>query len=224
MTGLTDAFRANFIMMKKLNDVTQMTPMDRRNRIITFARRIHEEPQASLELTSRQIELGRDCIMIDAKGLPTEAIVLGNGKTFEKYEKADWTACFRNNQLHTVVPVKRVMVAVPKNCEADARQFLNICMQVSKGMGLEVGEPYWHIMENDRLTTYANELEFCCRKDPKLIFVILSNNNADRYAAVKKVTCCDRAIPTQCILKKNTISKKGPSGLMSIATKVCLSL
>lgn len=49
---------------------------------------------------------------------------------------------------------------------------------------------------------------------------VVSNNKADRYAAIKKKTLVENAIPSQVILAKNLDSK----GAMSIATKVAIQL
>lgn len=53
-----------------------------------------------------------------------------------------------------------------------------------------------------------------------LMLFICSNNKGDRYAAIKKKCCVDRAIPSQVVLKKSMLSK----GVMSIATKIVIQL
>jgi aubergine len=222
-TGLTEKFRSNFINMKMLNEKTQLVPQERRSRILRFRQRILDNPEASRELSSRQIELG-ELVEFPGRTLPHEQIVFGQNAKFNTDEKVDWTNGFRNNKLYATESVKRWMVVVPRNCEGDARQFIQICKKVSAGMGIDIAEPAWEIIENDRVTTYADKIENCCGRDPRIIFVVVPNNNADRYSAIKKITCVNQAIPTQVILKKNTFSKKGPSGLMSIATKVMIQM
>jgi aubergine len=223
-TGLTDAFRANFRHMKMLDEKTKLGPQERRHRIYAFRQRIQDTPEASRELSDRHIELSKELVQINGRTIPYETIIFGDRKEIKTDEKVDWTFGFRNNKLYATESLKRWMVVTPKNCEGDARQFIGICKQVSRSMAIEFADPHWELIDNDRLTTYAEKIEECCRRDPRFIFIVVPNNNADRYAAIKKITCVHRSIPSQVILKKNTFSKKGPSGLMSIATKVMIQI
>lgn len=76
-------------------------------------------------------------------------------------------------------------------------------------------------LPDDRNQTYVNNLDqVITNMNPQLIFVVLMNNKADRYSAIKKKTLVDRAVPTQLILAKN-LNKKG---VMSIATKVAIQI
>lgn len=80
-------------------------------------------------------------------------------------------------------------------------------------------------IDNDRAEDIVRSLESCFRYDPQLIMVVVSNNNANRYAAIKKKCCVDRAIPTQVMVQR-TITPKGGNvrSLMSVATKVAIQI
>lgn len=58
-----------------------------------------------------------------------------------------------------------------------------------------------------------------------MMVCIVSNNNADRYGAIKKKCCIDRPVPTQVIMHR-TITPKGGNvrGLLSIATKIAIQM
>lgn len=62
--------------------------------------------------------------------------------------------------------------------------------------------------------------EVISHMSPQLIMCIVPNNRSDRYAAIKKKCCVDRAVPTQVVLAKNLNSK----GIMSIATKIAVQI
>lgn len=53
--------------------------------------------------------------------------------------------------------------------------------------------------------------------------IVVTNDRADRYAAIKKKLCIDRAIPSQ-VIKLRTIDPKNVQGLMSVATKVAVQM
>ncbi len=62
--------------------------------------------------------------------------------------------------------------------------------------------------------------------DPRLVMFIFPNNRGERYAAIKKRTCVDRAVATQVVLAKTITPKPGGGGggLMSVATKIAIQL
>lgn len=89
-------------------------------------------------------------------------------------------------------------------------------------MTYTMGDPKMIKLSDDRKEAYVYALEEISGKDPKMIMCVVPNNAADRYAAIKRKTCVERAIPTQVIVAKTLQPKKG--GLMSIATKVMIQL
>lgn len=62
--------------------------------------------------------------------------------------------------------------------------------------------------------------------DIQFIMLVTPNNRADRYAAIKKKCCVERAIPSQVICSKTVTPKRGggPRSLLSIATKVAVQI
>jgi len=80
------------------------------------------------------------------------------------------------------------------------------------------------MMQNDRPNNYSDKLDEILVMDPNLIFIVVPNNSGDRYATIKKKTCCQRAVPTQVVVQKTMMSKKGKAGLMSIATKIMIQI
>lgn len=75
-------------------------------------------------------------------------------------------------------------------------------------------------ISDDRPSSYLGGLDTAISLNPNFILCCVSNNKADRYAAIKKKCYVDKAIPTQVIVKKNMVSK----GMMSIATKVAIQI
>lgn len=74
-------------------------------------------------------------------------------------------------------------------------------------------------MPDDRPGTYVRELETCIREGPQLIMCVVSNDQADRYSAIKKKLTVDNGIPSQ-VIKSRTIQKPG----LSVATKVAIQM
>lgn len=88
-------------------------------------------------------------------------------------------------------------------------------------MQFQISEPRYYTINEDRANTYTSAIEdVMSRANPQLIMCVVPNNNAARYSAIKKKSCIDRPIPTQCILARNLNGK----GVASIATKVAVQL
>jgi aubergine len=140
-------------------------------------------------------------------------------------DRVDWTNPMKINQMFQVTPLKRWAFIYPKRCARESEEFLNLMKQVANGMHYDMADPKSVEMPDDRTPTYVAHIEQVMSKDPKLIMIVVPNNAGDRYAAIKKLTCVNRAIPTQVIVSKTMMPKKGNmGGVKSIATKVMIQI
>jgi aubergine-like protein len=129
------------------------------------------------------------------------------------------------NDMFAAIPLKRWGIIFPRRNERDTQDFVKLLIEVAQGMHYEMGNPKMLMIADDRVGTYVQELRNFIAQDPKMIMVVLPNNSADRYAAIKKMTCIDNAIPSQVIVAKTMVPKKGNmGGVKSIATKVLIQL
>lgn len=80
---------------------------------------------------------------------------------------------------------------------------------------------------NDTQTVLSEQITQCANDNPQLIMCVVSNNNGDRYATIKKRCYLDHGLPSQVIVQKTITPKdktRGISGLMSVATKVAIQM
>lgn len=131
----------------------------------------------------------------------------------------------KTSQMLVTIPLKKWMLIYPARISSDVETFLGLMEKVAKGMGFDVAPPKLIALDNDTPVTYSRQLQESASKDPKFIVVVVPNNAADRYALIKKETYVRRAIPTQVIVHKTMLAKKGNmGGVMSIATKVMVQI
>lgn len=129
------------------------------------------------------------------------------------------------NDMFKSVPLKRWLVIFPRRSARETEDFIKILASVAEGMHYEMATPKFVQINDDRVGTYVQELRKFCPQDPKMVMIVLPNNSADRYAAIKKVTCVDYSIPSQVMVHKTMIPKKGGmGGVKSIATKVLIQM
>lgn len=138
---------------------------------------------------------------------------------------ADWQMAFRNNPMFLSVPLINWYVVVPAGSDKLMVDFMGCLKQASRQMRFQVEEPQRATIQNDSPAVYVESLSQIVQRDPQMIMCLVSNDKADRYAAIKKKCCVDRAVPTQ-VIKARTITPKGGNvrTLMSVATKVAIQL
>lgn len=127
--------------------------------------------------------------------------------------------------MFQMIPLKRWAFVYPRKSTRDAQEFLSHMLEVARGMHYDMAAPKEFELIDDRLHSYVQKLQEIISKDPKMIVIVVPNNAADRYAAIKQMTCVDKTIPTQIIVQKTMMPKKGNiSGVKSIASKVMIQI
>lgn len=79
-------------------------------------------------------------------------------------------------------------------------------------------------LQNDIQTAVSEAIVKCASENPQMIMCVVSNNNSDRYATIKKRCYLDHGLPSQVIVHKTINPKDKSKGLMSIATKVAIQM
>jgi aubergine-like protein len=93
------------------------------------------------------------------------------------------------------------------------------------GMNFTITDPRIKIhLDDDRTAAYADAIDRCVASNPALIMVVVPNNKAERYAAIKRKSCVEHAIPTQVMLTKTLQPKQSGGSLFSVATKVAIQI
>ena len=80
MTGLTDAMRADFKVMKDVATITRVTPQARFNAIATFIKRVKENPEAYKLLTDWGMNIADKPMPLQGRVLEPETLYFGKGR------------------------------------------------------------------------------------------------------------------------------------------------
>uniref|UniRef100_A0A1B6F8K3 Piwi domain-containing protein n=2 Tax=Cuerna arida TaxID=1464854 RepID=A0A1B6F8K3_9HEMI len=223
MTGLTDEMRSNFNLMRALSNHTRIGPKDRIDRLLVMNKRLNGEQRVQKEFADWNLKLSKELVKVPARIIDAEKIVLGNEITVHSGDECDWTRHLRSNPMFTMPKegLSRWVIIFPGKVGRDAESFVNTLISAGKGMKFFISQPEYMELRDDRTQSYLESLDQAISyQNPQLIFVVLLNQKADRYSAIKKKSLVDRAVPTQVLLAKN-LNKKG---VMSIATKVAIQI
>ncbi|KAJ8686462.1 hypothetical protein QAD02_022256 [Eretmocerus hayati] len=220
-TGLTDAMRSDFRLMKALAEHTRVSPRDRVQKLMLFNSRLQSVPNVTKELSDWNLKLDTQLVTIPARQLPADKILYGNGASNEVPANASWNNDFRNKALKKAGKLDEWVVVYPNRNRRETEAFVNMLMRVGSGMHFQIDMPVTFELSDDSAASYASKLEeIKANMNPMLIFCVVSNNRMDRYSAIKKKCCVDRPVPTQVVVAKTLNAKS----VMSVATKVAIQM
>ncbi|KAH8377461.1 hypothetical protein KR093_005619, partial [Drosophila rubida] len=224
-TGLTDNMKNDFRLMKAMGEHTRMGPERRIDRLRVFNQRLQKSEASNNMLKSWNVELDTALVEIPARVLPPQKIVFGGQRRFLCDARADWTYECRKDAMFTNVHIRRWYVITPARSKREAQQFVKLCMQSSGGMKLQMSEPRYEEIPDDRNGTYSQAIDNAAAKDPQIIMIVIKSRNEEKYSCIKKRTCVDRPVPSQVVtLKAIAPRPERSSGLLSIANKVVIQM
>ncbi|XP_054737592.1 protein aubergine-like [Anastrepha obliqua] len=224
-TGLTNAMRNNFSLMRAMSEFTRLAPERRIERLRVFNRRLNQAPESVQVLQSWSMRLDTNLVEVPGRIIPANRIVFGNNKRYDCNEFADWTREFRNNSMYKHVDIKRWYVITPSRNLREAQNFVQMCIRAANGMRMGIAEPIYQQISDDRSGSYSQAINTVSTGDPQIVMVVLVSANEEKYGCVKKKCCVDRPMPSQVVTLR-TIAPRGDkaAGLMSIATKVVIQM
>ncbi|XP_018396706.1 PREDICTED: piwi-like protein 1 [Cyphomyrmex costatus] len=220
--GLTDNIRNNHNIMKDLSGVTKMSPNQRQEVISRFVDEINKNDITRELLAEWGLRISHDLVKFTARRLEPEVIRFGFNKSHHTNDKpADWSfAAVRSPMLHACNLIKwNLMYCIrDRTCVKD---FLNVLITVGQAVNMRVNDPVHVILKDDRTENYLREIQNNISADIQLFVIIFPTNRTDRYSAIKKLCCVQKAVPSQVIISK-TISR--PPKLRSITEKIALQI
>uniref|UniRef100_UPI002DDDBD8F Piwi n=1 Tax=Ephydatia fluviatilis TaxID=31330 RepID=UPI002DDDBD8F len=220
MTGLTDAARSDFKVMKDLAVHTRVPPEKRAESFRKFIQRLNTTKEASELLHSWGLVL--DSRMLDMQGrrLPPEKILFKHSSIVANME-ADWSReCLKEHVISAVSLLDWAVLFVRKD-QGKATDFVNMLSKVCPPIGMEVHEPKMVEVVNDRTESYLRALRELIAPRLQMVVIVFPTSRDDRYSAVKKLCCIESPIPSQVLIAR-TITQQ--QKLRSVAQKVALQM
>ncbi|XP_067630737.1 protein aubergine [Eurosta solidaginis] len=224
-TGLTNAMRNNFRLMRAMSEFTRLPPERRIERLLTFNKRLQQAPESVELFKSWDMRLDTNLVETPGRIIPACKIIFGNQARYQCNEYADWTREFRNNSMYKHIDMKRWCVIAQQRNLREVQAFVQMCIKAANGMKMRIAEPMYQQMADDRVGTYSQHINTCVAQDPQILMIVLTSAHEEKYSCIKKRCCVDRPIPSQVVTLR-TIAPRGDkgSGLMSVATKVVIQM
>lgn len=198
LTGLSDALRKDFTVMKDLATHTRLTPQQRVNSFKKFIQNVNTNPDAANVLASWGLKLADDPLQLTARQLSEESIIFGKNVTVGSGAAADFSRAATSNIVMEAVDILNWLVVYVERDAKAAKSFIDFMMKISGPMGISVSPPVTEVLKNDKTETYVQAIRNKLN-DPKIqiVVIIFPTLRDDRYAAVKRVCCAEAPIPSQ---------------------------
>ena len=224
LTGLSDALRSDFRTMKEIKDHTCVPPTDRNASIEQFLRRIRACPEARKELDNWGLQFDDGTAEIDGRVFPSEVIKVGNNIKFSSGPTADFSREVGRAPMLSAVNLQHWLLFFTKRDAGKARQFFTKMVEVCGKLGMQVMQPQFVELYDDRSTTYKEAIASAINNQIQLVVCIFPTARDDRYNALKKLCCVDMPVPSQVILSR-TLPEDARSGkFRSVTMKIGLQI
>ncbi|KAL5238818.1 hypothetical protein ACI65C_006228 [Semiaphis heraclei] len=219
MTGITDAMRNNFTLMKDMAIHTRVNPKERMDRLTNFANRLLKTPDSVGELKRWNLTLSNKLVELTARTLQPESIQ-SRSKGYNGGEEADWTKHLRALPMFTSAMVKHWVILTPRDCCREVYVFAQTLAKAAQGMAFILPKPAIVPMNDGRSYTFLKHLEQVINEsNPSLILCVIPSARGDIYSLIKRKLCIDRAVPSQVVLLKN-VQKNN----LSVCTKIAIQI
>ncbi|CAL1300079.1 unnamed protein product [Larinioides sclopetarius] len=221
MTGLTDAMRNDFKVMKDIAVYTRVQPENRQLALQKFVDNVKNNPEAKQVFDNWNVELVSGPVNLDGRIMQNEKIFFGGGATVIASPEADWGRDATNNNVLVPVPFDKWAVVFPKRDSGKIREFVKMLRNVCPKMGIDVKEPQYIEIHNDRTETYCEAIKDIINPTLQIVVAIFPTPRDDRYSAIKKLCCIEMPVPSQAI-NLRTISDARK--LRSVVQKIALQM
>ncbi|KAG7164425.1 piwi-like 2, partial [Homarus americanus] len=219
LTGLTDIMKSDFNMMKDLSKYMRMGPDKRVEALQRFNQDLSSNAKVMQEMEHWGLNLSPSLIRIQGRILPEEQILQDGRSICYNQQTSDWSKELRSLKFNLPVGLDNWAVVFPLKFATDARELLSSVQRVGAPMGMMIKNPAMFGLQGDSVHEYIGVFNQCVGK--QLVLILLSNNRADRYNAVKRHLSIKMGIASQCILSRTLLKKQR---LMSVATKVAIQI
>lgn len=238
MTGLSDAMRNDFRVMKDIGESTKPNPEERQRTIQGFVQRVNSNEKARKLLADWGLQFDTDLIKLNGRQLPPVQIVFSGGYTENiGGPRADWTRSATTRPVLTPVNLDHWSIIYPLESDKIMKEFfqmmkeqgrvsrhhwrrsvsifhLNVFNDVgiaSAGprMGIRMAPPQIIKLTNLSVENYVTELSKVINPNLQLVMVIFSQaNKPNYYSAVKSMCIVTKPVISQVLLRSLSASKR----------------
>ncbi|XP_047418145.1 piwi-like protein 3 [Sciurus carolinensis] len=215
LTGLSDAMRKNFSMMRNLSDSMRPNPMKRTTVLKNFIKSIRINKNAQRELKRWHFRLNADFLSVSGRTLK-EVRIFQRDESFEADPLADWLKGSKNTSLLRAMSINDWVILYTRSYIEVAHSLLQNLRKVTPAMGMTLRRAKMYEV-NDNPSSYITMLQRCVTRYTQMVVCLLPDDGKYRYDEIKKYLCVQCPTPSQCVVA-HTLDK--PWTLLTVTAKI----
>lgn len=222
-TGLTDEMRANYTIMKALDEHTKLPPDIRESKLNEFLQQISTDERATSVFSDWNLSVQPKLDVVQGRRLDPETMLFGNGKTCRVQENADWTRAATSGPMLKSVTIESWVLMYCERDSSVAEEFMNSLKEVSRQLGITFHAPRIIRLPNEQAKTYVEAGKASVKRTDQLVVMLTpgKGQREDRYSACKRLYSCDLPVPCQFI-RCGTVNN--PRKIRSICQKIVIQI
>lgn len=222
MTGLTDDIRCDTRAMKDIASHTRIKPGVRQAKLQQFINNVHSNDKARAHLENWGLQLDSRPFTTQGRTMGADKILFGNENRVPVTLKADWSRDAVNSRLFHPIDVKKWLMVYTKRDSAKTDDFIKTIKMVTRSMGFSFGDPDRVESTDDSPMAYTLAMKGALDPQHQIAVVMTpgSSQREDRYNAIKRLCCCEMAVPSQ-VVRANTLSE---AKMRSVCQKIVIQI
>ena len=141
MTGLTDAMRADFRIMKEVGNFTKCTPEQRLASMTNFVSRVRENEEARTLMANWGLRMNGKPFQMSTRVLPPETLHFGRNHKEPVNAKGDWGRAATTRACLTPVNISKWCIVLLDKNKAPVQNFCKLLVQQAPKMGITIAQP-----------------------------------------------------------------------------------
>lgn len=179
-TGLTEAQRKNFQLMRSMAEHFRMVPQMRMRRLCDFQRRLSRTVESMEVLEQYDMRLDSELVQLNGRTLPRVDIYTSETERTPSSDRADWNNLFHKSGMVQAVPLRNWVCVYPFQMERQYSELMDKMRLAARNMRYNLELPQRVTLNDTRNHSYMQQIEHALvTHDPQLVMVLVPNNNAD---------------------------------------------
>ncbi|KAL3266899.1 hypothetical protein HHI36_011049 [Cryptolaemus montrouzieri] len=221
LTGLSDAMRSDFKVMKDVSTYTRVTPAQRMNALRTYLRNVSNSPEAQQVLADWGLKLDPNTINLQGRSLETETILFGDNKEFRVRNNGDWTRALGEFKATMPIDLTNWIVFHTIKDKQYAGKFADTMTRMGPSMGCMINRPKLVTVKDDRNESYISAIKDNVVKGVQCAVFICPTFRGDRYTVIKRMCITQIPVASQVVMSR-TLANEQKS--RSIIQKIALQI
>uniref|UniRef100_A0A1I8IBU2 PIWI-like protein 3 n=2 Tax=Macrostomum lignano TaxID=282301 RepID=A0A1I8IBU2_9PLAT len=230
VTGLTDAMRRDFRLMRDLAKFTKLSPDRRLMELRKFVQTINNRPECRQLLDAWGLRLLEEPEVVPARRFVNERVLFGGGgrgpfAPVPVGQTSEFKRALADNRVLIDGKLLKWLVVYPAREERTIASFCETMMKKCRAMGITVAQPSTVALPNDSSGQYQQAIKQHFTTDLNLVCAVFTSQREERYNMVKRLCCTELVVPSQCLWTK-TIGdpKKMGSVAVNVAAQINVKL